>query len=182
MVEVPGGVPRLLPTLPGADNLSPSWSRDGKWLYFASKRDSEPFQLWKMPIQGGPPTKVTSHGGISGVESADGRFLYYSKYELGGLWKMPLEGGEEAQVLEEVRGGSWPNWALASDGIYFLRFDNSPRVTIQFFDFRTRKTIPLWTLDKEPGWGLAMSPNGKSILYVQGEFAESNIMLVKNFR
>jgi Tol biopolymer transport system component/DNA-binding winged helix-turn-helix (wHTH) protein len=182
MVEVPGGVPRLLPTLPGADNLSPSWSRDGKWLYFASKRDSEPFQLWKTPIQGGPPTKVTRHGGISGVESPDGRFLYYSKYELGGLWKIPLEGGEETQVLEEVRGGSWPNWALASDGIYFLRFDNSPRVTIQFFDFRTRKTIPLWTLDKEPGWGLAMSPNGKSILYVQGEFAESNIMLVKNFR
>jgi hypothetical protein len=55
-------------------------------------------------------------------------------------------------------------------------------VSIQFFDFTTRKTIPLWTLDKEPGWGLAMSPNGKSILYVQGEFAESNIMLVKNFR
>jgi Tol biopolymer transport system component/DNA-binding winged helix-turn-helix (wHTH) protein len=182
IVEVPGGVPRLLPTLPGADNLSPSWSRDGKWLYFASKRDSEPFQLWKMPVQGGSPTKLTKHGGMSGVESPDGRFLYYSKYELGGLWKMPLEGGEETQVLEEVRGGSWPNWALTSDGIYFLRFDKSPRVSIQFFDFATRKTIPLWTLDKEPGWGLAMSPNGKSILYVQGEFAESNIMLVKNFR
>lgn len=182
IVEVPGGVPRLLPTLPGTDNLSPSWSRDGKWLYFASKRDSEPFQLWKMPIQGGSPTKLTKHGGISGVESPDGRFLYYSKYELGGVWKMPLEGGEETQVLEEVRGGSWPNWALTSDGIYFLRFDKSPRVSIQFFDFASGKTIPLWTLGKEPGWGLAMSPNGKSILYVQGDFAESNIMLVKNFR
>jgi hypothetical protein len=29
---------------------------------------------------------------------------------------------------------------------------------------------------------LSMSRDGKSILYVQGEFAESNIMLVKNFR
>jgi Tol biopolymer transport system component/DNA-binding winged helix-turn-helix (wHTH) protein len=182
MVEVPGGVARLLPTIPGADNLSPSWSRDGQWLYFASKRGSEPFQLWKMPIQGGPPTKLTQQGGISGVESSDGRFLYYSKYELGGVWRMPLEGGEEMQVLEEVRGGSWPNWALTSEGIYFLRFDQSPRVTIQFFDFATRKTIPIWTLDKEPGWGLAMSRDGKSVLYTQDEFAESNIMLVKNFR
>jgi Tol biopolymer transport system component/DNA-binding winged helix-turn-helix (wHTH) protein len=182
MVEVPGGVPRLLPTLPGADNLSPSWSRDGKWLYFASKRDSEPFQLWKMPIQGGPPIRLTKHGGISGVESSDGRFLYYSKYELGGIWKMPVEGGEETQVLEEVRGASWPNWALTSNGIYFLRFGKSPRVTIQFLDFATGKITPVWTPDKEPGWGLAISRDGKSILYVQGEFAESNIMLVKNFR
>src|ERR1700682_476249 len=157
IVEVPGGVPRVVPTIPGADNLSPSWSRDGKWLYFASKRDNEPFQLWKMPIQGGPPIKLTKHGGISGVESSDGRFLYYSKYEMGGVWKMPIEGGEETQVLEEVRGASWPNWALTSNGIYFLRFDKSPRVTIQFLDFATRKTTPLWTLDKEPGWGLAMS-------------------------
>jgi Tol biopolymer transport system component/DNA-binding winged helix-turn-helix (wHTH) protein len=182
MVEVPGGVPRLLPTIPGADDLSPSWSRDGKWLYFASKRDNEPFQLWKMPVQGGPSIKLTKHGGMSGVESADGRFLYYSKYELGGVWRMPLAGGEETQILEEVRGASWPNWAVTSAGIYFLRFDKSPRVTIQFLDFATRKTTPLWTLDKEPGWGLSMSRDGKSILYVQGEFAESNIMLVKNFR
>jgi hypothetical protein len=135
-----------------------------------------------MPIQGGPPIKLTKHGGMSGVESFDGRFLYYSKYEMGGVWRMPLEGGEETQVLEEVQGASWPNWALTSDGIYFLRFDKSPRVTIQFLDFATAKTTPLWTLDKEPGWGLSMSRDGKSILYVQGEFAESNIMLVKNFR
>jgi hypothetical protein len=41
---------------------------------------------------------------------------------------------------------------------------------------------PIWTFDKEPGWGLAVSPDEKSIVYVQNEFAESNIMLVKNFR
>jgi hypothetical protein len=95
---------------------------------------------------------------------------------------MPVEGGEETQVLEEVRGASWPNWALTSNGIYFLRFGKSPRVTIQFLDFATGKITPVWTPDKDPGWGLAISRDGKSILYVQGEFAESNIMLVKNFR
>jgi Tol biopolymer transport system component/DNA-binding winged helix-turn-helix (wHTH) protein len=182
VVEVPGGVPRLLPTIPGADNLSPSWSRDGQWIYFASKRGSEPFQIWKMAVSGGAPIKLTKNGGISGVESFDGRFLYYSKYEAGGIWRMPLGGGEETQVLEEVRGGGWPNWALTSDGIYFLRFDKSPHATIQFLDFATHKIIPIWTLEKEPGWGLAMSRDGKSIVYVQDEFAESNIMLVKNFR
>jgi Tol biopolymer transport system component/DNA-binding winged helix-turn-helix (wHTH) protein len=183
VVEVAGGVPRLLPTIPGADNLSPSWSRDGQWIYFASKRGSEPFQLWKMSVHGGSPIKLTKNGGISGVESSDGRFLYYSKYETGGVWRMPIAGGEESRVLDEVGGGgSWPNWVLTSDGIYFLRFDKSPHVTVQFFDFASSKTIPIWTFEKEPGWGLAMSRDGKSILYVQNEFAESNIMLVENFR
>jgi Tol biopolymer transport system component len=62
VVEVAGGIPRLLPTIPGADNLSPSWSRDGQWIYFASKRGSDPFQLWKMPVHGGPPIKLTRQG------------------------------------------------------------------------------------------------------------------------
>jgi Tol biopolymer transport system component/DNA-binding winged helix-turn-helix (wHTH) protein len=182
MVEVPGGVPRLLPTVPGADNLSPSWSRDGRWLYFASKSGSEPFQIWKLPVQGGAAIKITNNGGISPVESPDGRYLYYAKYEKGGIWRMPLQGGEEAEVLDEVSGGGWPNWGITSKGIYFLRFDKSPHATIQFFDFATAKVTPIWTFDKEPGWGLAVSPDEKSLVYVQNEFAESNIMLVKNFR
>jgi Tol biopolymer transport system component/DNA-binding winged helix-turn-helix (wHTH) protein len=151
IAEVPGGVPRLLPTIPSADNLSPSWSRDGKWIYFASKRGLEPFQLWKMPVQGGSPVKLTRNGGISAVESTDGRFLYYCKYEQGGIWRMPVEGGNETEVLPEIDGGGWPNWAISSKGIYFL-IDQFPRVTIQFFEFATHKTMPVWILEREPGW------------------------------
>ena len=181
LVEVPGGVPHLLPTIPGADNLSPSWSRDGKSLYFASKRGGEPFQIWKMPLQGGSPIQVTKHAGISPQESADGRYLYYCKYEQGGLWRMPLESGDETEVLKDVGGGGWPDWALGVEGIYFLKFSKFTDVSIEFLEFTTGKTHRLWTLQKEPGWGLSLSSDGKSIVYIQDEFAESNLMLVKNF-
>jgi Tol biopolymer transport system component/DNA-binding winged helix-turn-helix (wHTH) protein len=181
LVEVPGGVPHLVPTIPGADNLSPSWSRDGKSLYFASKRGAEPFQIWKMPLQGGSPIQLTKHGGISPQESPDGRYLYYCKYEQGGLWRMPLEGSDETEVLKDVGGGGWPDWALSSDGIYFLKFGKFTDVSIRFLEFATAKTYRLWTLQKEPGWGLSLSSDGKSIVYIQDEFAESNLMLVKNF-
>ncbi len=182
IAEVPGGVPRLLPTIPGADNLTPSWSRDGKWIYFSSKRGTEPFQIWKIPLQGGSPTKLTNNGGLSAAESPDGRYLYYSKYEQGGVWRMPLQGGPETEVLPDVSGGGWPNWAISPQGIYFLKFDKFPHATIQFLDFATNKSMPVWTLAREPGWGLSLSHDGKSIIYVQNEFAESDIMLVKNFR
>lgn len=182
MVEVPGGMPHLLRTIPGADNLSPAWSRDGRWLYFASKRGSEAFQIWKIPAQGGPPTRLTKNGGISPAESVDGRFLYYCKYEHGGIWRMPVGGGPEDKVLSDIDGGGWPNWALSRDGIYFLMFGKLPDASIEFLDFASGKTFPLWKLEKEPGWGLSLSSDGKSLVYLQNEFAESDIMLVKNFR
>jgi Tol biopolymer transport system component/DNA-binding winged helix-turn-helix (wHTH) protein len=182
VVELPNGVPQLLRTIPGADNLAPSWSRDGKWIYFSSKTGDIPFQVWKVPFKGGQPVQVTKNGGIGAIESADGQYLYYSKYESDGVWKMSLDGGEESRVLDLPSGHAWFNWALAPNGIYFLSYGELPPAEIGFLDFATKKTAHLTTLDKPIGWGLALSPDGKSLLYVEAEFAESNIMLVKNFR
>jgi Tol biopolymer transport system component/DNA-binding winged helix-turn-helix (wHTH) protein len=182
LVEVPSGIPHLLTTIPGADNLSPSWSHDGKWIYFASKRNHEPFQIWKVPAQGGPALKLTRNGGISPVESPDGQSLYYSKYEQGGVWQMNLKSGQETQIVSQVEGWGWPNWALTSKGIYFLNFTESGNPHLDFFDFAAQKTFLIWSLERKAGWGLSLSPDGKSLAFVQEEFAESNIMLVKNFR
>lgn len=183
VVEVPGGVPRLLPTIPGSDNLSPSWSHDGKSIYFASKRGGEAFQIWKMPFAGGAPKQLTKRGGISPVESFDGRYLYYSKYEQDGIWRMPLQdGGEESEVLSDIDPGSWPNWALSPQGIYFEKFGKFSHTGLAFFDFAENKTHIVWPLEKETGWGLSLSADGKSLVYIQDQFAESNLMLVRNFR
>jgi Tol biopolymer transport system component len=182
IVEVPGGVPRLLPTIPRSDNLSPSWSRDGKWIYFASKRGAEAFQIWKIPAQGGAPVRLTKNGGISPVESFDGHSLYYSKYEQNGVWRMPLQGGEESEVLSDIDPGGWPNWALTADGIYFLKFGKFPHVDLAFLDFASGKTHVVWPLQQRVGWGLSSSVDGKSLVYIQNQFAESNLMLVRNFR
>jgi Tol biopolymer transport system component len=183
VVEVPGGAPHLVPTIPGSDNLSPSWSRDGKWIYFASKRNAEPFQIWKTPVQGGTALQLTKHGGISPVESFDGSYLFYSKYEHSGIWRMPLQGGgEESEVLHDVEPWGWPNWALSPEGIYFLKFGKFPHSELAFLDFASGRTHVVWPLQKKTGWGLSLSADRKSIVYIQDQFAESNLMLVRNFR
>ncbi len=183
VVDVHGGPPRQVVTLPGADNLAPSWSRDGRWLYFSSKRSGEPFQLWKVPWPGGgAPVQITHTGGISAQESDDGRYLYFSKYEQRGVWRMPLQGGPEVRVHEKPDGADWFNWGLAKKGIYFLDAASEPKTKVEFYDFATGKTSEVWALDKPWGWGLSVSPDNQSVLFVQSEYEQSNIMVVKNFR
>jgi len=95
---------------------------------------------------------------------------------------MPLHGGEEIRVLDQISGLDWSNWALGQNGIYFIGRVNTQPSAIQFFEFATHKIIPIWTLEKPSGLGLALSADGRSLLYVQNDFRESTITLVKNFR
>jgi hypothetical protein len=63
---------------------------------------------------------------------------------------------------------------------------------VNFLDFASGKKVTLLGAVDRPSVGLAVSPDGRSILYVQNdqeggqygryEWANSRIMLVKNFR
>ena len=88
----------MLTTFPDTNNGAPNWSRDGKWLYFYSGHDPGGYQLWKIPINGGSPVRVTTNGGVYAIESEDGRFLYYAKFIGCGVWKRSLETGEESRL------------------------------------------------------------------------------------
>jgi Tol biopolymer transport system component len=143
LVEVNGGLPRLLATLPGADNGGPSWSRDGKWIYFYSDKGGGPLQLWKIQPTGGPAVQVTRNGGVVAAESADGRFLYFAKVDVPGIWKMPLHGGQETLILDQpYRGFAWWNWALGRNGIYFINFESKPNATVEFFALPRTRPFP----------------------------------------
>jgi Tol biopolymer transport system component/predicted Ser/Thr protein kinase len=196
VVDVTGGRPRQVPTFPGANNGAPNWSRDGHWIYFYSDHDERPFQLWKIPFKGGPPVRVTRNGGVYAIESDDGQFLYYSKFTQPGIWRMPLTGGEEVRVLNQPAGDHWFDWAVSRDGIYFLTagqghgidrsktVENLPNTKIEFLNFSTRQTVSIFSLENPAPFfgGLALSPDGKSLLFSQHDSSDSYIMLVKNFR
>ena len=181
VVDVAGGPPRPLPTLPGADNVAPSWSRDGKWIYFTSDHESGLFDLWKVPLPNGSPVRVTNNGGVYGVESVDGRFLYYAKLEEPGVWRRSLNGGVETRILDKSGSILWYDWALARNGIYFLD-TAKPKEAIEFLDFESGKATPVVYPDKPVIWGVTVSPDGRYILYVQTDLLQSSLVLVKNFR
>lgn len=182
VTELPDGIPHVLKTFPGVNNGAPNWSRDGQWIYFYSGRDKGIYQLWKEPFGGGPPVRVTTNGGVYAIESLDGRFLYYSKYPEPGVWKRALQSGEESHVPVNVC--CWFGWDVARTGIYFLNLDVPPNGRIEFFDFATQQSTPILSLERPASLfgGLALSPDGKFLLYGQNELNESYIMVMKDFR
>ena len=95
---------------------------------------------------------------------------------------MPLSGGEETRVLSQSGGEGWSSWALTPRGIYFISFNIAPHPYLAYFEFATHRIVPISAMDKPPSVGLTVAPDGRSILYSQNEFFESNIMLVKNLR
>ena len=128
------------------ENSVPSYSRDGQWIYFGSKRTGE-WQLWKQKPGGGGPVQVTRHGGFTAFESYDRKTVYYSKRDGEGIWSIPVGGGAETRVTAAPRLGYWGSWAVSETGLYVLDDDIMPRPTIEFYNFKTRKLTPVIPLE-----------------------------------
>jgi eukaryotic-like serine/threonine-protein kinase len=177
-----GGASRRLTNEPAENNV-PSWSRDGKWIYFSSDRTGS-WQIWKVPTQGGTEVEVTKEGGFEASESPDGKSLYIFRTDEGhtGIWKMPIEGGHETQL---VPGPQFLNSELWSEGICYIDLDKTPP-ELNELDFATDRVRRLGTLDvgniTKFVFGISVSADGKWLLYSRLDHAESNIVLVENFR
>ncbi len=184
VVSVNGGPWRRLTSEPSSDT-QPAWSHDGRWIYFKSNRSGRQ-QYYKVPAEGGTPVQVTHTGAFEGRESPDGKLLYFTKGRgVYGIWSVPVEGGPETLVPELRAAGYWRSWGVMKEGIYFISKEPAARQTIRFFSFATRRITPLLAVDKEPLWwqaGLALSPDGRDLLYAQLDHAVEDIMLMENFR
>jgi Tol biopolymer transport system component len=179
-IDVETRVSRRL-THTNAEEAVPSWSRDGRWIYFASDRSGS-WQVWRMPTRGGSAVQVTKDGGFAAFESADGRSVYYSRSGSSGLWRVPVEGGREARVLDIP--ACWGYWALGPHGIYVLGTNAHKMQSIDLFPFDGGAPRPIATIADSPACGesgLAVSPDGTSLLYVDA-VRGSDVMLVENFR
>lgn len=180
VVNAQGGIPRPL-TLHKGDDRNPSWSQDGQWIYFGSNRSGS-WQVWKLPVEGGAAEQVTQLGGFSATETLDGSELYYSRRDTAGLWKMPLSGGEEQQVVSSLTLSDWGNWVVHPDGIFLVEREGQGTPSLARFDLNagTKELIrPIPGMVWEGTPSIAISPDGKSLLYTEMGQATADLMLVE---
>ena len=179
VIRASGGKPIPLATDPVYD-AAPSWSKNGKWVYFISNRTGG-YEVWRVSAGGGEAIQVTRKGGGTAFESPDSKSVYYTKGEWSGpLWKMPVSGGEESQVLPSV---VFRAFSVVTDGIYFIPAPGADgKSYIQFLSFATGKVKSVAPISGPPHEGLSVSPDGRSLLFSQYDEAGSDLMLVENFK
>lgn len=113
-----GGKPMRFTSGSGS-RIMPSWSHDGKWIYYCASGESGP-QVWKKATTGGAEIQITKHGGCNQMESPDGRNVYYLNNDSSALWRVPVAGGEEVQLTEL---GPKAQFAVGKRGVYFTASD-----------------------------------------------------------
>lgn len=160
------------------DNFNATWSRDGRWMYFTSTRTGRE-EIWKMPAGGGPPFQVTHNGGVKGIESEDGKTLYFGNDRgSGSVRKMPVAGGPEQQLTDSLYRD---NFAVTKKGIFYMTNpSNLGTSTLKFYSFATGATAIILQMGI-PEYGLDVSPDGRYLVYAQLDDPASELMLVENF-
>jgi Tol biopolymer transport system component len=173
---------RQITSDPG-DDMTPSWSQDGRHIYFTSNRTGRE-EIWRIPAGGGREEQLTKQGGTFPFESLDGAMLYYKRAtgdtELLGR---PIGGGEERLILPcvpifgyaVVRGGIVHHDCGSQD------FGASARRTLYQWEEATGARRAIGSVEADWIGGLAGSPDGKYIVYGRG-IATSDLMMIENFR
>jgi Tol biopolymer transport system component/predicted Ser/Thr protein kinase len=176
-------------TLDAGDENLPSWSHDGRLLYFSSPRSGRS-EIWRVPAEGGSEEPVTQGGGFLAFESSDGRELYFTRSPGDQpLFSLPTGGGAERRVIGCVQHFGF---AVAPTGVAYVAClpaedpaaaPRRHRPALRLWETANGKDLVLATIDTGSGGslGLSSSPDGRSFLYTRYT-ASSDLELIDNFR
>jgi Tol biopolymer transport system component/DNA-binding winged helix-turn-helix (wHTH) protein len=180
-IDAEGGTPRRLTTQAGDENV-PTWSRDGRYIYFSADQGSGR-DIWRVSASGGTPDRVT-HGasGPFACESADGKgLLFQAEDGESPLMMLMLANGDARQLVACVRNSAF---GVGPEGVYYVPCDPTSDATVHVLDLKTGGTRRLGTLDglMERPLGLSVSPDGETIVYPRKGQSTADLMLIENFR
>ena len=131
----------------------PTWSPDGQWIAFqgdSRKEISErtlaalpPSTLWRVPVEGGPPERLTQIGEPVGGHgepawSPDGRQLAFSSgnRRLTQIWAVDVESGELKSLVSEAQVSVNPIFGADGRYLYYIGISSEGSFTASFAIWR----------------------------------------------
>jgi Tol biopolymer transport system component len=181
MIDADGGIPRRLTTQAGDESV-PTWSHDGRWIYFSADEGTGR-DIWRVPASGRIPQRLT-HGarGPFACESADGKSLLFQPQDADApLMAMDLTAGRIRQLVACVNNSAF---GPSPQGVVYVPCNSSSDPPVHVIDLETGRDHRLGTLENLSArpLGLSVSPDGRSIVYPRRTIENKDLMLIENFR
>ena len=102
------------------------WSPDGARLAYVAKRGHGHFDVYSIPVDGGPETRLTfGEGHCDGPDySPDGKWIWYNCERTGHaqIWKMKVDGTGHVQVFEDDYVNWFPHPSPDGASVLFLAY------------------------------------------------------------
>jgi Tol biopolymer transport system component/serine/threonine protein kinase len=187
VVDASGGTPRQLTSDPSYDTML-AWSADGTSVYFRSDRSGAGWEVWRVPVEGGVPTRVTTGGGLRAQESRDGVFLYYSN-DVPEIWRRTLrpaeQNAQDTRVMTLPRDAHWGGeWIAGERGIYYVNLQSASGAAIELMPFRPAgraRPIRILPLTAPPSGGavFTIAPDESWLAWSQEDHRAGDILMIE---
>ena len=186
-VDLNGGAAKQLTF--GHDNGMPTCSPDGKWVAYGTT-DGGKQEIYRMPIDGGTPQKLSDLEGILPSYSPDGRFIVFRNNEgttpenyVHRMVIVPSEGGAPLHIFQldqRVRGGLAGRHTFTPDGkgiVSVVGENGADNLWVQNISGGASKQLTFFKSEQIDDF--AFSHDGKQIALLRGR-TSSDVVLIKD--
>jgi len=183
VVDASGGPPKRV--LTGTTDAShPSWSHDGRWIYFAVNVGK--IGIWKVPADGGVAIQLTMGKAWLPLESTDASRVYYIRahYERNDLASVSVNGTDDRRENSpQLKPGTLflDQWTPGPNGIYFLTNRTTP-LSLNLLNLSTGKIQHVADVPgRLPDWGSepSLSADGRTLVFATADPMEGDLMMVE---
>jgi len=182
-IAVEGGDLRRLTSGAGRHSV-PTWSHDGRWIYYTAGT-TERHDVWRIAARGGRPEQITRRGsGVVAYESPDGQHIVYRQVGNDTPLVESTIGSDDQRVLIRCVAGYF-GFSVVGNEVYYEPCGERGTGAIRVLDRRTGRDR-LWGVVPNAKnihvWNPAISPDGRTMLFDREVSLRANLWLVDDFR
>jgi Tol biopolymer transport system component/DNA-binding winged helix-turn-helix (wHTH) protein len=166
VIDVNAGVPRQI-THEDPGLAVATWSRDGRFIYASTLVGKG--VSYRIPANGGAMVRLWEGDDV--LESADGRYIFYTKTNAPGIFRRSLAGDpaknpEEVIVPDYWRVGQLGGYVPVAGGIYYVSGDAQGKPgPFRYFNYASRKSMDVAPAVPGLGRGFSVSPDRRTMAF-----------------
>jgi Tol biopolymer transport system component/DNA-binding winged helix-turn-helix (wHTH) protein len=172
-MDIGGG--NLVQLTDGGGKNFPAVSPDGKWVLYNTIAD---WSLWKVPIDGGEPVRLTDYIATHPCVSPDGKSIACmgGNESKGQLLVAPFEGGQPLRNLELAGWNSRVQWTTDGKAILYVAYhDGIGRIVKQSLDGSPANEVMSFGEDEAFDFGCSF--DGQSLAVTRGAWRHDIVLI-----